>query len=157
MALSDEVTGRYPSSLLIELTNQGDTTASTINTTVLDYAAADAAGEFTVETGLTFDVSKAAHVACCTAGTLFYLYSYSGIETATAQKERQRFERFMAKIDSTSGAGKRIHPSTTSTLSPTKERVGAKPDMERSRFSQMTPRMPRLTEDNDIFDEIIYE
>jgi hypothetical protein len=157
MALSDEVKGRYPSNLLIELTNQGDTTAITINDTVLGYAAADAEGEFKVETGLTFDATKAAHVACCTAGTLFYLYSYSGIETSTAQKERQRFERFLAKIDATTGAGKRIHPTTTSTLSPTAERAGSKPDMERSRFSQMTPRMPRLVENDDVFDEIIYE
>ena len=157
MALIDEVKGRYPSSLLIELTNQGNTAGSTINDTVLGYAAADAAAEFTVETGLSFDLTKAAHVACCSAGTLYYLYSYSGMETETAQKERQRFERFMAKIDVTTGAGKRLHPTTTSTLSPTKERSGAKPDMERSRFSQMTPRMPRLVEDSDVFDEIIYE
>ena len=157
MALIDEVKGRYPSSLLIELTNQGNTAASTVNDTVLGYAASDATAEFKVETGLTFDLTKPAHIACCSAGALYYLYSYSGIETQTSRKERLRFEKFMAKIDATTGAGKRIHPTTTSTLSPTPERSGAKPDMERSRFSQMTPRMPRLVENSDVFDEIIYE
>ena len=149
MALADDVQNRVSANLLRELTNQGDTSATTVNTTVLGYAAADAAGEFLVETGLTLDTSKAQHVAAGVIGVLYYLYSYSGIETSTATKQREQWYRWLSKIDSTEGGGRRLLPSTTSKLSPTEEREGARPDFERSRFSEYTLTMPMRDEEND--------
>ena len=149
MALADEVSNRLSANLLRELTNQGDTSATTVNTTVLGYAATDAAGEFLVETGLTLDTTKAQHVAAGVIGTLYYLYSYSGIETSTATKQREQWYRWLTKIDGTEGAGRRLHPSTTSDLSPTAQLAGARPDMERSRFSEYTLTMPMRDEEND--------
>ena len=142
MALIDEVKGRISEGLLRELTNQGDTTATTISDTMLNYAISDATGEFLVETGLTLDATKAQHVAAAVPGVLYYLYSYSGLQTETANRQRERWERMLAKIDSTEGGGKRLLPSTNSTLSPTAERTGARPDFGRSRWNDYTLRMP---------------
>ncbi len=153
MALIDEVKGRISEGLLRELTNQGDTTATGINDTVLAYAVTDAEGEFLVETGLALDSSSAKHVAAGVVGVIYYLYSYSGLQTETADRQRQRWERLMLKIDSTEGGGRRIMPDTTSTLTPTAERVGARPDFERSRWGDYVPRMP-VGDDSDDNDRI---
>lgn len=142
MALIDEVKGRISEGLLRELTNQGDTTATGINDTTLGYAVTDAAAEFLIETGIALDSSSAKHVAAGVVGVIYYLYSYSGLQTETATRQRERWERLMLKVDSTEGAGKRILPASNSTLSPTAERVGSRPDFERSRFNDYTLQMP---------------
>ena len=59
----------------------------------------------------------------------------------------------MLKVDSTEGAGRRIMPDTTSTLSPTAERIGSRPDFERSRWGDYVPRMP-IGDDSDDNDRI---
>ena len=153
MALIDEVKGRISEGLLRELTNQGDTTATGINDTVLAYAVTDAEGEFLIETGLALDSSSAKHVAAGVVGVIYYLYSYSGLQTETADRQRQRWERLMLKVDSTEGAGRRIMPDTTSTLTPTAERIGSRPDFERSRWGDYVPRMP-VGDDSDDNDRI---
>jgi len=148
MALIDEIKGRISEGLLRELTNQGDTTATAINDTTLGYAITDAEGEFIVETGLALDDTKAQHVAAGVVGVIYYLYSYSGLHTETANRQRERWERLMLKIDSTEGAGRRIMPDSSSTLSPTAQRQGARPDFERSRWGDYVPNMP-IADDND--------
>ena len=154
MALADDVTNRISTNLLRELTNQGSTSATSVNTTVLGYAVADAGAEFKSETGLDLDSSLASHVAAGVVGVIYYLYSYSGVETSTALKQRQRWERLLLKIDSTEGGGRRLLPSTNSTLSPTAEQRNARPDMERSRFGGYTLNMPRGGSDDPDIDDL---
>ena len=150
MALADDVTNRVSANLLRELTNQGDTTATTTNTTLLGYAVSDATGEFLVETGLAVDTTKAQHVAAGVVGVLYYLYSYSGIESSTATKQREQWYRWLTKIDGTEGAGRRLHPTTTSALKPATQAANSKPDMGRDRFGDYTLNMPVLDEEDDL-------
>ena len=155
MALADDVQNRVSANLLRELTNQGDTTATTTNTTLLGYAVSDATGEFLVETGMALDTTKAQHVAAGVVGVLYYLYSYSGIESSTATKQREQWYRWLSKIDSTEGAGRRLHPTTTSKLTPVDQLLGSKPDMGRTRFSEYTMNMPRRDEENDDISRVL--
>ena len=142
MALIDEVKGRISEGLLRELTNQGDTSATAINDTTLAYAVSDAEAEFLVETGIALDSTNARHTAIGVVGVIYYLYSYSGLQSETTQRQHQLWERGLLKIDSTEGAGRRIMPDSTSTLSPTAEQIGARPDMGRPRWSDYVPNMP---------------
>jgi len=135
VSLSSEVQARIPASTLRELTNQGSTGVVAINTTVLDAAAADAAAEFELEVGLTFDATDARHVAAGVQGVLYYLHLCAGPpKRELADALRERWERAMAKLATTLGGEARLLPRSGSTLDPTQERSGARPDHDRARW-----------------------
>lgn len=78
MALSDEVTSRYSFQRLKEMTNDGDPTASSINTTVLGLAATDIQADFETLSNESFDLTKASHVVICVPAVMGKLYEYQG-------------------------------------------------------------------------------
>jgi hypothetical protein len=142
MTLSSEVQARVSSQKLIELTNQDDRTATTIDTTILDAAIADAGAEFTDETNLNFDDSNARHIRVGIIGVLAYLESYVNMQTQAYKDLRQQFERAMAKIAVSLGAEKRLLPSSKNTTTPSTPRVGQKPEQDRTRWDSIVPNMP---------------
>ncbi len=142
MTLKVEVTTRVSNQLLVELTNQGTTGTSTINDPVIDAAVADAEGEFFEEVGRTLDLTEKADVAAGVCGVLHYLHSYKGLETENAGNLRRRWERWLAKLAVTSGAERRILPTTSSVLLPSEETRDARPDFDRARWERLVPDMP---------------
>jgi hypothetical protein len=142
MTLSTEVIARVSSALLIELTNQGSTTATTVNTTLLGHAASDAEQEFLVETGLTFDASKPLHVAACISGVLYYLHSYTGIQSERQESIKARWQQWLAKAARAVGGERRLMPQTSSVKKPSTPVTNALPDNDRTRWRRVVPNMP---------------
>ncbi len=142
MTLATEVTARVAAPLLIELTNQGSTTATTIDTTLLGYAATDAEQEFLAETGLTYDTTNAMHVAACVVGVLYYLHSYTGIQSERQEAMRTRWQGWLAKVALALGGERRIMPKTSSVKKPSTPVTDALPDNDRTRWRNYVPNMP---------------
>lgn len=132
--LSAEVQTRISSKKLVHLTNQDDTTATSVNSTVLDAAATDAAAEFYETVGVALDTSDAAHVAAGVDGVLHYLHAYQGLETDNAQKIRQRWERWLERLARTQGAERRITPDSDSLYERSTVRSGTRPEEDRARW-----------------------
>ena len=142
MTLATEVTARVAAPLLIELTNQGSTTATTINTTLLGYAATDAEQEFLAETGLAFDAAQPMHVAACIVGVLYYLHSYTGIQNERQEAMRTRWQGWLVKVARALGGERRIMPKTSSVKKPSTPVTDALPDNDRTRWRGYVPNMP---------------
>ena len=139
MTLSANVQGRISSQLLIELTNQSDVAATTLNTTVLDYAIADAQGEFLTFVGKAYDDSEATHVPVGVDGVMYYLNKYTGATTEHLDTLRTRFFRGMSALATTQGAERRLTPQSTSTNTPSTETSGRRPDHDRDRWADFVP------------------
>lgn len=78
MTLASEVQARHggaTSQRLIQLTND-DSTATTINTTVLNAAAVDAQGLFEDISGITLDITQKNHLYVAINATIMFLEEY---------------------------------------------------------------------------------
>lgn len=120
MALADEVEVRYAASLLVELTNHGDTAATTINATRMAAAAADAAARFEKRTGSVFDLTDAAHVDAAVEGVMTVLHERAR-QADEAARHREAFLGLCEDIAVTTGGRARILPQTNSQLTPSEE------------------------------------
>jgi len=155
MTMKTEFTDRVANSFLVPLTNIGDTTATTVNDTVLDAGIADMQIDFKVETGITFDESLASHISAGIDGILWQLHRYTGMEAARSESIRQRWERSLSRIaaigDGTNeGADSRIMPSTTSVKkasTPVNDRL---PAGDPQRWADYTFRLPVGPETDDV-------
>lgn len=146
MALADEVQSRVPSALLLQLTNQGSTTATTVDTTILGLAAADAAAEFELETGLELDVTIASHVAAGVAGALYYLHTYTGKTGNVVDAHETRWRAWMRRVAATAGADMRVLPQSSAP-------AGQVLENDRDAWGDFTLRAPRrrdATTDDDL-------
>tara|TARA_R110000824_G_scaffold26620_2_gene91277 strand:+ start:275 stop:736 length:462 start_codon:yes stop_codon:yes gene_type:complete len=142
MTLSSEVQLRISSKKLIELTNQDNLSATTLNTTVLNAAIADSKAEITDETNLVFDDTKAQHIRVGVIGVQAYLQSYTNSQTTAYESLRREFERAMVKLGKNLGAEKRLSPSSNNTTTPSTPLVGMRPEQDRTRWEAIVPRMP---------------
>tara|TARA_R110002072_G_scaffold35076_2_gene104160 strand:- start:14511 stop:14939 length:429 start_codon:yes stop_codon:yes gene_type:complete len=137
MALADEVTARFPAERLKQLTNQGSRSASSINTTILGYAAADAVAEFELEVGTTFVLTDAAHVSAAIWGVIYHLESYAGAEGASLDKHRSRWQRETARLARLAGADMPLLPQTLSPLTYDEDLPERDPDNDRDAWADV--------------------
>jgi hypothetical protein len=73
MALIDEVKARYADDKLVQLTQKDSTSATTIDDTVLGYAATDVEANFPIHAGVNYDGTDARHVATAVEGVVTLL------------------------------------------------------------------------------------
>ncbi len=151
MALTDSVTARISNQLLVELTNQGDPTAITVDTTKLALVAADVEGVFLLETGIDYDDSDATHVPVGVDGVLFQLHAYTGLTGRNTSDLRERWERGLQRIAYARGSDQRLLPSSTSVLDPSDEVQGTRPDFDRQRWSGYVPHAPGDVDERESF------
>jgi len=139
MTLQVNATLRLSTQLLVELTNPGEPSETTVNTGVLDAAVADTQAVFLIETGIAYDDTDALHVAIAVQGVLVFLMQYSGITGRNTQQVTERWNRGLIQIATTRGSEQRISPTSNSTLDPSTERAGSRPDQDRSRWRGFVP------------------
>jgi len=96
MALSDDVTSRISSQRLIELTNDGDPTATTIDTTILGLASTDVAAEFELLSSEVYDNSNPVHLAIAVDAVMAKLYQYQGKISPNANES---YDIFVGRTD----------------------------------------------------------
>ena len=149
MTLQTNVTTRISAALLIELTNQGDRTATTINTTVLDAAVADAQAEFLDEVGLAYDDTVAQHVRAGVMGVQYYLQSYLAIESEAFGRLRDRWQRTLGQLGRSLGANRRIMPQTSAVTLPSTPVNNALPTQDKTRWRDYVPNMPGGSQEQD--------
>lgn len=134
MALTDEVQGRVATQLLVELTNHGDTAATTINTTRLNYACADAEALFLERVGITFDATVIKHVWPAVLAVLYVLHTYPGGDGARLDGARKRWEEAGDALAQTAGERRMPTYETSSRYDPSREAMNERPASDRERW-----------------------
>ena len=126
MSISQKVQDRFGNQRLVELTNPDNSSATTINQTMLDAAIDDAQGLFEQESGIALDENNKAHVKCIITGVLYFLELYKGRD-AGIMKQYQR--TFLGDLQA---LRKKVYiaPQTNSQLKPSRERANQLPDMD---------------------------
>lgn len=120
MSLSSNVQARYPNQILVNLTRAGDSTATTVDSTKLGYAATDVEAYFKIWANSTYDDTNPRHVAVCVPAVVMVLQMYSAQTQDQYESLLGAIEKLMkdeAKID----ARDRISVTTSSELTPSPE------------------------------------
>lgn len=133
MTLAAAVTARYSNEFLVGLTNQADRAATTVDTTILGYAATDVEAQFAVLTGLTYDDTDAAHVAACCPGVLWQLQRYTGKDDKASGSFFDQFKKATDSIALTTGSRAKAPVATTARYDPTREELNELPPFDRNR------------------------
>ena len=145
MALSDEVTARYASARLIQLTNPGDQTATTVDTTFLGKAATDVEADFEIIAGVAYDNSEARHVSVGVEGVIAKLYQRGEAAGGDADARHSAYLDRLAQLAKVTGRN-RIIPTTSSVLTPTSERTTTSevvpPEFDWPNFDDLIPAPP---------------
>ena len=144
MALADEVTARYPTNRLKQLTNPGVSTATSVNTTFLGYAVTDAQAEFEEIAGVAYDNSNDNHVNAAVKMVIALLYLRGESPGEGANREYERAKESCEQVGRITGRN-RIKPTTSSVLTPSSEQVGTetvRPDTDRPEFDDLIPKAP---------------
>lgn len=152
MALATDVQNRVNTDLLIALTNQGDRGASSVDTTVLGYAVADATAQFETDVGVEFDEDDDQHVAAGILGTLFYLHLYADRHTPAMQQAKELWEGRLDRARKAFGANRRMLPTSGSNLKASDQVNDTAPDGDRGRFQDVVPKLPGFDTD-ELVDE----
>lgn len=150
MALSDRVTERYGTQGLVELTNPGDTSATTADTDRLGYACTDAAADLEIYAGVAYDETDARIVAVAVEGAVYHLRrKLRPGDPANAQLRKEWLEQ-LEGLGRVTGRN-RISPRTNSLLDPTRERADGRvrPDFDRAQLEHMQLRPPGYAERED--------
>lgn len=142
MPLDAHVQDRVSDQLLIELTNQGNPAATTINATVLGAAVTDTEGEFLIDVGIPYDDADAAHVQAAVMGVVWFLHSYTGITGRNAEAMQERWNKAKIRLAQTRGSEKRLLPQGTP------EQEGPR-EFTEAAFGSFIPRMPTDCDDED--------
>lgn len=149
MSLQSEVTSRVPNQTLVDLTNQKNTDATTVNTTILALACTDVTAEFSVVANQTLDLTDARHVPVAVAGVLMTLREWLPARPESADKDRERWVercRALARVTSRD----RIQITSSSELTPSEEVTGTesvRPYFDPADMRDFLPR-PNPTEPN---------
>ena len=148
MALEDDVIARLSVQRVNELTNPQNPSAATLDTTRLARAVDDVEAEFQRRTGIAFDDTNAQHVALGVQGVVCRLKKMAGEPGAFSTMECEEWNAGVADY-----AQGRFRPVSNSVLEPSSEPTNARPDMDRSFFSDLVPKQRELsdrrgTEDN---------
>lgn len=127
----------------INLTNDDDGTATSVNATRLAAAETDATNAFLFQTGIDFDSTNSEHITLGCLGVTYFLYSYRGLpKSAVAEAARDEFEKACAKFNRTRGGLTWQLPQTNSNLNPTQDQAGALPRFDRRVLDDLVPRAP---------------
>ena len=137
MTLVAAVTTRIPNSRLVQLTNQGDRSASTVDSTILAAAAADAEAEFYQLVGVLFDSTVPAHLTSGVWGCLYYLESYAAGETAATESLRKRWQMGCTRLAKSLGADRPLIPQTLSPLEYDEDATTRRPDNDRQAWGDV--------------------
>lgn len=110
MSLVSNVTARYSSQRLVELTNADDQAATTVDSTVLGLAGTDVEADFAAH-GITYDDSDARHVAVGVEGVIARLTEWMGTDNGST-----RLKAYLERLDKLRmvTANDRIQPGTGS-------------------------------------------
>jgi hypothetical protein len=120
MSLSAEVQSRYPAQRLVELTNPGSITATTVNTTILGLAATDVEADFQIVAGIAYDGTDARHVKTAVEGVVLRLMEWLAVGTKAAETIQGRWKQRLEDLAKVTGRD-RPHFQTTSDLTPSEE------------------------------------
>ena len=123
--LSIKVKSRIGSDRLKQLTNY-DSTATTINDTVLDAASEDAAGQFRYVSGFEPDTDNFAHVAILVKGVQYFCEFYKGRDSAIISSLEKVFIRDCMSLREKQW----VPPGSNSTMTIDREASGTRPDMD---------------------------
>jgi len=128
MALIDKVKARLgaTSSYLIQVTNF-DTSATTVNNTVLTAACDDSEGLFEDIVGIEADDANKVHLPHLVNGVHYFLESYKGRDSSISMG---LYKRVVGGLKAFRGR-QVIVAQTNSVLKPTVEKQNAKPDFDR--------------------------
>jgi len=122
--------GGSTSKRLVQLTNQNDNSAITIDTTVLESACNFAIGTFDIRSGILSDTSTPnyGHLQVLFEGVMFFLTRAAGLDTGyVANYERAFFAGLKALRDSAYAEA-----TTGNPLQRTTQKQGARPDSDRN-------------------------
>lgn len=116
MSLSTQVTGRYSSQRMKNLTNPDNPAASAVDSARLNYACADVVGDFITYAGIDYDDTDAQHVSVGVEGVIALLTVRMGTKGGDTLVEayRKRLEQLRLTT-----SGDRIDPGTNTMLTPT--------------------------------------
>lgn len=147
MALSDRVTARYSNTRLVSLTNPDTSAATTtVDSTRLAAACADAETEFRLVCGVAYDDTDETHYPAAVLAVEWKLLCYGGAQDAATKTVEDRFLAAAERLALTRGGRARITPQTSSPLTPSDEApngVEVRPDFDRRNLGATTLRPPR--------------
>jgi len=135
MALSDDVQTRISSQRLIELTNDGSPTASTIDTTILGNASTDIAADFELFSSEDYASTNATHVAIAVPAVMGKLYEYMGKISPLANES---IDIFVVKCERLK-EGNIPGPVTNSNYKITREAADTRLDFDARHFQNYKP------------------
>jgi len=136
MALSDEVTLRYPEQVVKELTNPRSSSATTVDSTKLSQACTSVQAYFGLYAQAAYDSTKPVHVEVAVRGVVALLQSWGGSANGVARiKWDAWIEECRAVRDTRARA--RIQPQTTGVQVPSTEDANQKPPFDDSRFREI--------------------
>jgi len=130
--LSAKVKVRYGGSTsqrLIQLTNQDNTSATTIDDDVIDACSEDAIGKFLTTTGINPDIDNVTHVSTLVTGCIYFLEFYKGRDAGLLKLHEKSFFAGLMNLNKR----KMALPVSNSPLEQTLERQNSRPDMDRGR------------------------
>lgn len=141
MALTDEVTARYPASRIIQLTNPGVQSADTVNATVYAAAATDTEADFPIYAGVAYDGTVARHVSVAVEGVIAYLYMRGESPGSDANA---RFDRYMERLrDLAKVEGRdRLKPKTKEMAKVTRPTERTTASFDEDTFDDIVPNSP---------------
>lgn len=151
MALSDEVTSRIPSQILIELTNPRDNAATTVDAAKLTAACDAIEDRFAVYAQASYDSTDGSHVEACVLGVLAQLRAWGGGFSDASMKGLTEFREECERIRGV-GARATITPTTDSERTPSDENPTGgvlRPWADRDTFRGIRPRQPGADWDDD--------
>jgi hypothetical protein len=138
VATIDEIKARVNEQLLAELTNHGETSATTVDDTRLQLAIDDMEGDFALKTGVAFDVTVAAHLAVAWRGTYYYLLDYTGAGGKAVDAAEQKWIKACARVSEGLGSKRKIPPTTSSVYEPSDRKAGTQPFGDPHRWRDYT-------------------
>lgn len=134
---------RIPLQRRIELTNQGDATATSENTTVSGAAETDVTSTFLHLTGVAFDSTDAEHIAIGVKGMVYFLHEYRGLlATKGGQDASTSWRNACDAFCRTRGALAWQSPQTDSQLTPSRDEPNSLPYFDRKNLSEALPPAP---------------
>lgn len=139
MTLLADYQARYSTQIRTNLSNPQSSGATTPNTTQETYAAADAQADFEAICGVTYSSSVTTHVAAAVPLVVAKLMVY------TAQADETYYDAALNRCKDIYRlvlGRNRITPQSDSALTPTTDRAGDKPAMDRSQFKRFIGNAP---------------
>lgn len=143
MTLQAKVTDRYSNaagSRLAQITNPGASSTNTVDIDRLDRACEDVQSDFEIIAGVAYDDDDGRHVVVAVEGVIAKLY----LRTEAPGNNAKLHDAYLDRLNDLKKVTGRNRPMpvTTSTLDPTAEQSGARPDTDLPTFNDFIPNAP---------------